>query len=117
NMYQARVRQNLTKQSAEAEPNPITQSKFERIQKILRERGVEAGTAHKRIVIPKSRFSENEITSLGFQPVTIAIPEHGQDRFQSYRHPDNNFHIHSHGRDWTIHEDRHPAATMLAQKE
>lgn len=80
---------------------------------LLRNKGTFAGTGHRRIVIPKSHLSEDHIKGLGFKPVVIAIPEAGQDRFSSYRHPNNLFHIHSHGDRWTMHEDRHPAATMI----
>jgi len=91
--------------------------RFARLQQLLREQGVLAGTAHKRILVPKDKLTEQDINALGFTPVTIAIPEAGQDRFQSFRHPDNTFHIHSHPEGWTIHEDAHPAATMLARSD
>lgn len=90
--------------------------RFNKYLKILDEKGAFAGTGHRRVVIPKSKITENDIGQLGFEPVIAAIPEAGQDRFQSWRHPDNNYHIHSHGDRWTIHQDRHPAMTMLARK-
>jgi hypothetical protein len=82
----------------------------------MKREGVLAGTAHKRILIPKDKLTERDIGQLGFVPVTIAIPEAGQDRFRSFRHPDMNYHIHSHPEGWTMHEDAHPASTMLARK-
>lgn len=91
--------------------------RFDYFTHTLRNRGVETGTAHKRILIPKDKLTENDILGLGFEPVTIAIPEAGQDQFASYRHPDNTFHIHSHPEGWTMHEDRHPASTMIAKHE
>lgn len=91
-------------------------NRFNRYLKILDQKGAFAGTGHRRVVIPKSKITEQDITALGFEPVIAAIPEAGQDRFQSWRHPDNNYHIHSHGDRWTIHQDRHPAMTMLSRK-
>ena len=91
--------------------------RFNYFAKTLRRKGVETGTAHKRILIPKDKLTANDIMGLGFEPVTIAIPEAGQDQFSSYRHPDNKFHIHSHPEGWTMHEDRHAASTMLAKHE
>lgn len=90
--------------------------RFARLQAAVRSEGVLAGTAHRRLLVPKDKMTEADIQHLGFVPVTIAIPEAGQDRFQSFRHPDNNFHIHSHPEGWTMHEDQHAAATMLAKK-
>jgi len=92
-------------------------SRFNKYLKLLDEKGAFAGTGHRRIVIPKSKVTEQDIGTLGFTPVMAAIPEAGQDRFQSWRHPDNNYHIHSHGDRWTIHQDRHAAMTMLMRKK
>lgn len=89
--------------------------RFTALTQLLRTKGVYTGTGHRRIVVPKDKLTEQDIQSLGFVPVTIAVPESGQDRFMSYRHPNNNYHIHSHPEGWTLHEDEHPAATMLAR--
>lgn len=91
------------------------QKRFQRYVQRLRGRGVYAGTSHKRIVIPKSKLNENDLKALGFERVLAAIPEAGQDDFYSYRHPKNLFHLHSHPGRWTMHEDEHPSATMLAR--
>lgn len=91
------------------------QQRFENFVKHLRERGVYAGTSHKRVVIPKTQLDAHDLTSLGFERVLAAIPEAGQDEFHSYRHPNNLFHLHSHPGRWTMHEDEHPSATMLAR--
>lgn len=96
--------------------DPRTQGRFDELRKGLNTHGVLAGTAHKRLLIPKDKFTEHDINSMGFVPVSIAIPEAGQDRFQSFRHPDMNYHIHSHDDGWTMHEDQHAASTMLARK-
>lgn len=79
----------------------------------LQHKGVYAGTKHKRIVIPKKSLTQEHLLALGFKPVTIAIPETGQDQLTSYRHPMNTYHVHSHGDNWTMHQDEHPAATMI----
>jgi hypothetical protein len=91
--------------------------RFDTLANLMKTQGVYSGTAHRRILIPKDKLTENDIGQLGFVPVTIAIPEAGQDRFRSFRHPDMNYHIHSHPEGWTMHEDQHAASTMLARKE
>ena len=96
--------------------NENLQKKFDAYTKLLRERGVYSGTAHKRITIPKSKLSKDDIARLGFEEVLLAIPEAGQDQFRSFRHPENLFHIHSHPGSWTMHEDSHPSSTMLSRK-
>lgn len=88
---------------------------FNHVTNLLREHGALVGTAHRRILVPKSKLTEQDLFNLHFVPVSVAIPEAGQNQFQSYRHPSNLFHIHSHPEGWTIHEDRHPAATMIAR--
>lgn len=98
------------------QPNDL-QNRFNTFAKYLDTKGVYAGTGHRRIVIPKNKLSEPELGQLGFEPVMLAIPEAGQDRFRSFRHPDNTYHIHSHGDNWTMHQDSHPAATMLARTQ
>lgn len=91
--------------------------KFGRFARALKKYGVEAGTAHKRIYIPKDIVSEEELTKeLGFIPVKIAIPEAGQSRFESFRHPNVLYHLHEHDDVWVMHEDVHPSATMVFKK-
>lgn len=90
--------------------------RFNILSTMMRNEGVLAGTAHKRLVIPKAKLTEKDIHQLGFTPVSISIPEAGQDRFTSFRHEDNEFHLHSHPEGWTMHEDSHAASTMLARK-
>lgn len=92
------------------------QARFGRLKDELEAHGVYSGTGHKRLVVPKSKLTEQDIGSLGFVPVTIAIPEAGQSRLRSFRHPNNNYHIHEHGENWTMHRDEHPASTMLIKK-
>jgi hypothetical protein len=105
----------LGKQADEEDPLVDTaklKRKFKYWATKMREKGVMAGTYHKRIAIPKKRLSEDNLKQLGFEPVAIAIPEAGQDQFASYRNPNNLFHLHSHGDHWTMHEDEHPSLTM-----
>jgi superfamily II DNA or RNA helicase len=106
----------MQKMADELANNTELHQRFQELAHLLRRRGVYAGTGHKRIVVPKNKLTENDVKDLGFESVMVAIPEAGQDRFQSYRHPDNRFHLHSHPEGWTMHEDRHPAATMIARK-
>lgn len=92
------------------------QRRFQRYAALLRRKGVYAGTSHKRVVIPKTHLDDQDLRALGFEQVVAAIPEAGQDRFYSYRHPSNLFHLHSHPGRWTMHEDEYPSATMLAKR-
>lgn len=93
------------------------QQRFDQYTKLLDTKGAFAGTGHRRITIPKSKITEQDLSTLGFEPVKIAIPEAGQDRLESFRHPDNNYHLHSHNDRWTIHQDSHPAMTMLMKRQ
>lgn len=95
---------------------PEQQRRFNSLLSTVRAHGTLAGTAHNRVLIPHDKLTQQDIDDLGFVPVTIAIPESGQNQFRSFRHPDNTVHIHSHDDGWTMHEDRHPAATMIAKK-
>lgn len=91
--------------------------RFERFTKALEAYGDPVGTGHKRLLIPKKLLGEKELTqNLGFVPVKVAIPEAGQTRFESFRNPYNLYHIHEHGDSWIMHEDQHPASTMLMKK-
>lgn len=89
-------------------------ARFQFFTENLHKYGTKAGTGHDRLVIPKSLLGTDKDLErvLGFVPVTIAIPEAGQDKFTSYRHPNMNYHIHSHDKYWTIHEDEEAALTM-----
>jgi superfamily II DNA or RNA helicase len=91
--------------------------RFGKLETALKEHGDPLGTGHKRILIPKRIMKEDDlIGQLGFVPVKVAIPETGQTRFESFRHPDNLFHLHEHGDAWIMHKDDHPASTMLMKK-
>jgi hypothetical protein len=92
-------------------------TRFDKLTKALKVHGDPLGTGHKRIIVPKRVMKEDDlIGQLGFVPVKVAIPETGQTRFESFRHPDNLFHLHEHGDAWIMHKDDHPASTMLIKK-
>ena len=88
------------------------EKRFGGFARALHKYGVETGTGHKRIYIPKDIFSEEDIKELGFTAVKIAIPESGQTRFESFRHSNALYHLHEHGQSWTLHEDVDPSMTM-----
>ncbi len=92
--------------------DPEVRRKFHYYADKLDRRGVLAGTYHRRVTIPKASLDSDALERLGFVPVMIAVPESGQDSFISYRHPELLHHIHSHGPNWTMHEDTHPSLTM-----
>jgi hypothetical protein len=93
------------------------QQRFSKLKEDLDQHGDEIGTGHKRILIPKRVMNESDLTNeLGFVPVKIGIPEAGQARFESFRHPGNLYHLHDHDDAWSMHKDEHPASTMLVKK-
>jgi len=90
------------------------QQEFKWFTRALDKYGVKTGTGHKRILIPKGILNREELEEqLGFVPVSIAIPESGQTTSTSWRHPRLPYHLHEHGNLWTMHKDKHAAATML----
>ena len=104
-------------EGADPRMHRLVNARFNKLRGALKTDGDEVGTGHKRLSIPKNRMSEDDLrTHLGFVPVKVAIPEAGQKRFESFRHPEHNVHIHDHGDVWTMHEDRHAASTMMVKK-
>jgi len=94
-----------------------TKKDFRWYLRALEKYGVYSGTAHKRILIPKSDITQEELEEqLGFIPVSIAIPEAGQKSFTSYRHPYSTHHLHEFAKYWTIHRDEHEASTMILHR-
>jgi len=82
-------------QSQEKRHRKQVEERFSIFQAALKKYGLEEGTGHKRITIPKELLSKKDITEiLGFQPVKIAIPEAGQKSNVSFRSIYNNYHIH-----------------------
>jgi hypothetical protein len=70
----------------------------------------------KRIAFSKKSLTGAQIKRLGFEKVTIAIPEKGQSSFMTYRHPMSNHHIHDHGDTWVMHKDKHSALPMIMRR-
>jgi len=95
----------------------IARRRFGKIHRALKQYGVDTGAQMKRIAVPKAALSLKDIKNLGFVPVVVAVPEVGQKRLQSFRHPITNHHVHDHGDTWVIHEDKHPSTTMLYKKK
>lgn len=59
-----------------------------------------------RVIIPKSQLSLSQMKANGFSSSMLAIPEPGQAKWVSYRHPDR-YHAHDHGKVWVMHRDDH----------
>lgn len=93
-----------------------TQKQFAWFANALDKYGEYSGTGHKRILIPKSIISEEELEQLGFLGVNIAIPEAGQETQTSFRHMEEKYHLHDFRDMWTLHEDKHHSSTMLIEK-
>jgi hypothetical protein len=102
---------------SELQEDILRRQRFRRIHQMLTESGVETGGAMKRIMVPKTHLTEEDIDKLHFKKVTIAVPEQGQQQVQTYRHPITNHHIHDHGDYWVIHDDKFPSTTMLWERE
>jgi len=82
--------------------------RFKELTESLEEVGSALGTGHKRITIPKSVVSEGQLKrQLGFIKSRISIPERGQVRVLSFRHPTKGYHVHDHGKNWVMHKDTH----------
>lgn len=96
--------------------SPTVKNRWGRIQKLVDSHGVYAGTNFKRVSIPKSKLSEKSLYDLGFKKSYIAVPESGQDQWASYRHADQNYHVHSHPKEFVFHKDKHAASQMIAKK-
>jgi len=94
----------------------IVEEIFGELRIALEKYGREVGTGHKRILVPKTVLTQEDIEqTLGFTPVSIAIPEAGQVASTTWRHTKHLYHIHKHEDVWTIHKDRHAASTMTAK--
>lgn len=73
-------------------------------------------TALPRHSVPVAELSEESLKNLGFVPSYVAVPERGQSRVKTYRHPYNNVHVHKHTDDWLLHEDNWPALSSMMRK-
>ncbi len=93
-----------------------TKKRFEHFTEKLETEGIDVGALRDRIIIPKTAFTESELTgTLGFVPVRVSVPEAGQISATSFRHEKNLYHIHEHEKNWTMHEDVRVSSTMLMQ--
>lgn len=112
-------REELEKSAAlsEKQQDYHRRKRFNRIHKTLMSEGAETGAQMKRIVVSKKHLTKEDIHKLHFKPVTIAVPEAGQSKIRTFRHPISNHHIHEHGDDWVIHHDTKPSTTMLWEKD
>jgi len=92
----------------------LIKKKFKRYSKDLESgKGVRIGNLD-RVLIPKKDLSAKELTKgLGFLPTRIAVPESGQTKFRTFRHPHSKHHIHSHRKYWTMHKDEHTSYTTM----
>ena len=70
----------------------------------------------KRIALDKSKLTPEQVQRLGFQEVLVAVPEKGQDKLKTFRHPLSNYHLHDHGPAWTVHKDRHSSLPMILER-
>lgn len=57
-----------------------------------------------------------DLRDLGFFDSAVAVPELGQSRWMTYRHPESNLHLHHHPQNWSYHIDGHPATQVLAER-
>ena len=88
-------------------------SKFRTIINALARRGTPTNTDHNRIVVPREYMSPQELSDLGFIESKVAVPEHGQSQFTSWRHPHNLYHFHKHPTAMIVHQDLYPSLDML----
>ena len=75
--------------------------------------GVQYMARHK---FPKKKLTKETLLSMGYKPSLIAVPEIGQDKWTTYRHPRNNLHLHDYGSDWLSHIDQYPSLSMLIER-
>lgn len=107
----------ILNENSDDEEERLVKKQFFEFVDLLDKYGEKTGTGHKRILVPKNVINKQELTEdLGFVPVSIAIPEAGQTKSESFRHPYNLFHFHHHGKTWSMHEDSHAASTMMTKK-
>lgn len=66
--------------------------------------------------IPVSQLSESDLRDMGYMDSMVAVPEIGQSRWNTFRHPRNKFHFHRHNDDWIFHEDSWPSLSMVIER-
>ena len=70
-----------------------------------------------RVVIPKKDVNVHALKYDNWIPSVVAVPERGQDRLTTYRQRKTIGHLHSHGKNWFLHRDKHPSLIMALQDE
>jgi histidinol phosphatase-like enzyme/8-oxo-dGTP pyrophosphatase MutT (NUDIX family)/pterin-4a-carbinolamine dehydratase len=61
-------------------------------------------------------FTLQDLYDLGFFDSAVAVPELGQSRWMTWRHPQSNLHWHDHPKNWNAHIDDHPASQVLLKR-
>lgn len=102
----------LKKRSASGGQDKRASLSTSRLVSEISRRGGDVGDGVKRLVIPKSRLSREALDALDFEEVLISVPERGQRRFRSLRHP-SGLHAHDHGDDWVMHRDMHAPSGLV----
>ena len=74
---------------------------------------VEVSSGLHRVAIPKTRLKKDILKYIDFLPTPIAVPERGQKGLMTWRQFDTAAHIHDHGDDWMLHQDKWPALNMI----
>ena len=69
-----------------------------------------------RSTIPDTEITDEDLKGAGFLRSYVAVPEAGQSRLATYRHPMNGLHFHKHPRMWMFHEDTWPSLQMVMKK-
>lgn len=82
------------------------------LKKIHKDPDVKVESGLHRVRIPKSKLRKEVLKYMDFAPSLVAVPERGQDKLTTYRQFDTAAHLHSHGKNWLLHQDKYPALTM-----
>lgn len=69
-----------------------------------------------RSTIDASLLSDEDLKGAGFVKSYMAVPETGQSRLATYRHPMNGLHFHRHPGKWMFHEDSWPSLQMVMRR-
>ena len=69
-----------------------------------------------RSTISVDNLSDKDLQGAGFVKSYMAVPETGQSRLATYRHPMNGLHFHRHPGLWMFHEDSWPSLQMVLRR-
>lgn len=69
-----------------------------------------------RSTISADTLSDQDLRDAGFVKSYMAVPETGQSRLATYRHPMNGLHFHRHPGKWMFHEDTWPSLQMVMKR-